>query len=161
MRSADRATAISGTRSLNGEDFLSAQQGLPKAAFDREQWGGSLGGRIVADKTFFFGAADRSTQTTPFNNGITAQNAAIIGLPAADVGNIDQYLRDTFAMAKVTHVANHNNTLTPTYAMTYDVISNFNAVCDPRPLRPVGLHRQHASASSGPGSRTRATGSTT
>jgi hypothetical protein len=112
-------------KSLNGEDFLSAQQGLPKTAFDRQQWGGSLGGRIIADKTFFFGAADRSTQTTPFNNGITAQNAAILGLPAADAGNIDQYLRDTFAMAKVTHVLNHNNTFIATYAMTYDVISNF------------------------------------
>jgi len=112
-------------KSLNGEDFLSAQQGLPKSAFDREQWGGSLGGRIVADKTFFFGAADRSTQTTPFNNGITAQNAAVLGLPAADAGNIDQYLRDTFAMAKLTHVQSHNNTFIATYAMTYDVISNF------------------------------------
>jgi hypothetical protein len=114
-------------KSLNSEEFLSARQGLPKAAFDREQWGGSLGGRIVADKTFFFAAADRSTQTTPFNNGITAQNAAIIGLPPEDAGNIDQYLKDTFSMAKLTHVANRNNTLTATYAMTYDVISNFNS----------------------------------
>ena len=113
-------------KTLNGQDFLSAQQGRPKAAFDREQWGGSLGGRLIADKTFFFGAADRSTQTTPFNNGITVQNAAILGIPAEDAGNIDQYLRDTFAMAKLTHVANRNNTLTATYAMTYDVISNFN-----------------------------------
>jgi Carboxypeptidase regulatory-like domain len=114
-------------KSLNGEEFLSAKQGLPKAAFDREQWGGSFGGRIIANKTFFFTAADRSAQTTPFNNGITAANAAIIGLPATDVGNIDQYLRDTFSMAKLTHVANSNNTLTATYAMTYDVISNFNS----------------------------------
>ena len=112
-------------KSLNGEDFLSAQQGLPKSAFDRQQWGGSLGGRIIANKTFFFGAADRSTQTTPFNNGITAQNAVILGLPADDAGNVDQYLRDTFAMAKVTHVLNRNNTFIATYAMTYDVISNF------------------------------------
>src|SRR5206468_6139586 len=114
-------------KTLNSEEFLSAKQGLPKAAFDREQWGGSLGGRIVANKTFFFTAADRSTETTPFNNGITAPSAAIIGLPAADVGNIDQYLKDTFSMAKLTHIANQNNTLTATYAMTYDVISNFNS----------------------------------
>ena len=113
-------------KTLNGQDFLSAQQGRPKAAFDRGQWGGSLGGRLIADKTFFFGAADRSTQTTPFNNGITVQTAAILGIPADDAGNIDQYLRDTFAMAKLTHVVNRNNALTATYAMTYDVISNFN-----------------------------------
>src|SRR4029078_5004513 len=82
-------------KTLNSEKFLSAKQGMPKAAYDREQWGGSLGGRIIANKTFFFAAADRATQTTPFNNRITAENAAIIGLPAADVGNIPQYLRDT------------------------------------------------------------------
>ena len=112
-------------KTLNGEDFLSEKQGLPKAAFDREQWGGSLGGPIVENKTFFFAAADRSTQTEPFNNSISAQNAAIIGLPAEDVGNIDQYLRDTFAMGKLTHIVNQNNTLNAAYAMTYDVISNF------------------------------------
>src|SRR5438093_1518006 len=114
-------------KTLNSEEFLSARQGLPKAAFDREQWGGSLGGRIVSNRTFFFAAADRSTETTPFNNGITAQNAAMIGLPGADAGNIDQYLKDTFSMAKLTHVAGQNSTLTATYAMTYDVISNFNS----------------------------------
>ena len=114
-------------KTLNSEEFLSAKQALPKAAFDREQWGGSFGGRVVADRTFFFTAADRSTQTTPFNNGITAANAAIIGLPPADVGNIDQLLKDTFSMAKLTHIVNQNNTLTASYAMTYDVISNFNS----------------------------------
>jgi hypothetical protein len=114
-------------KTLNSEEFLSAKQGLPKAAFDREQWGGSFGGRIVADRTFFFAAADRSTQTTPFNNGITAANAAIIGLPPEDVGNVNQFLNDTFSMAKLTHIVNQNNTLTASYAMTYDVISNFNS----------------------------------
>lgn len=112
-------------KELNSEDFLSKQQGLPKSAFDREQWGGSFGGRIVANKTFFFAAADRSTQNTPFNNGITAQNAAVVGLPAADVGNINNFLNDTFSMAKLTHVVNQNSTITASYAMTYDVISNF------------------------------------
>src|SRR4029077_4857645 len=45
----------------------------------------------------------------------------------ADVGNIDQFLNDTFSMAKLTHMFNQNNTLTASYAMTYDVISNFNS----------------------------------
>ena len=114
-------------KTLNSEEFLSAKQGLPKAAYDREQWGGSFGGRIVANKTFFFAAADRAAETTPFNNRITAENAAIIGLPPADVGNIPQYRKDTFSMAKLTHIVNSNNTLTANYAMTYDVISNFNS----------------------------------
>jgi hypothetical protein len=114
-------------KALNSEDFLSKQQGLPKSQFDRNQWGASLGGPLIQNRMFFFAAADRSTQNTPFNNRITAENAAIIGLPAADAGNINQYLNDTFSMGKLTHIANTNNTLTFTYAMTYDVISNFNS----------------------------------
>ena len=114
-------------KELNSQEFLSRKQGLPKAAFDREQWGGTFGGRIVANKTFFFAAADRSTETSPFNNGVTQANGAIIGLPPEDIGNIDQYLRDTFSMGKLTHISNQNNTLTFNYAMTYDVISNFQS----------------------------------
>jgi hypothetical protein len=110
---------------LNSEDFLSEQQGLPKAPFNKQQWGGSAGGPIVKDRTFFFGAFDRSTQDFPFNNNITPQNAAIIGLEPSDAGQINQYLYDTFAMGKVTHVVNSNNRLLFSYAMTSEEISNF------------------------------------
>ena len=114
-------------KSLNAQDFLSKTQGLEKSDFDRQQWGGSAGGPIARDRVFFFGAADRSTENTPYNNGITQENAAIIGLPPADVGNINQFLNDTFTMGKVTFAANTNNTITAQYAMTFDVISNFQA----------------------------------
>ncbi len=112
---------------LNAEDFLSQQQGLPKAQFDKQQWGGSAGGPIVANRTFFFAAADRSTQNFPFNNNITAQNAAIIGLEPGDAGDINQFLYDTFAMGKLTHVVNGNNTLSLSYAMTAEDIENFQS----------------------------------
>ena len=46
-------------------------------------------------------------------------------MPPADVGNINQFLNDTFTMGKVTIAANTNNTITAQYAMTFDVISNF------------------------------------
>jgi hypothetical protein len=114
-------------KTLNAQDFLSKQQGLEKSDFDRQQWGGSIGGPLVHNKTFYFGAADRATQDTPYNNGILSSDAATIGLPAADVGNINQYLNDTFAMGKITHVINANNTIAGQYAMTFDVISNFQA----------------------------------
>lgn len=114
-------------RTLNAQDFLSKRQGLGKSDFNRRVWGGSLGGPIVRDRTFFFGAADRSTQNTPYNNGILPENAAIIGLPAADVGNINQFLHDTFAMGKASHNINQNNTVMGLYAMTFDVISNFQS----------------------------------
>src|SRR5438132_5104729 len=112
--------------SLNSEDFLSQQQGLPKAQYTKQQFGGSLGGPIVADRSFFFGAADRSHEDFPFNNNITPQNAAIIGLEPSDAGQVNQYLYDTFAMGKLTHVVNPNNTLLLSYALTSEDISNFN-----------------------------------
>lgn len=114
-------------KTLNAQDFLSKRQGLGKSDFDRAQWGGSIGGPIARNRTFFFGAADRSTQNTPYNNGILPENAAILGLPADDVGNINQFLNDTFVMGKVTHNVNVNNALTGSYAMTFDVISNFQS----------------------------------
>ena len=112
--------------SLNSEDFLSAQQGLPKAQFSKQQFGGSFGGPIAQSRTFFFGAVDRSQQNFPFNNNITLQNAAIVGLEPSDADQVPQWLYDTFAMAKITHVVNPNNTILFTYAMTNEDISNFN-----------------------------------
>jgi hypothetical protein len=120
---------------LNSEDFLSAQQGLPKAQFSKQQYGGSFGGPIARNRTFFFGAADRSQQDFPFNNNITPQNAAAIGLPAADTGQIPQWLYDTFAMGKVTHVVNTSNTISLLYSMTKEDISNFNENFTARSLK--------------------------
>jgi Carboxypeptidase regulatory-like domain len=111
---------------LNSQDFLSASQGLPKATYTKQQFGGSFGGPIVRDRTFFFAAVDRSHEDFPFNNNITPQNAAIIGLRPEDAGQIPQYLYDTFSMGKITHVVNQNNTILLSYAMTSEDISNFN-----------------------------------
>ncbi|HMF97468.1 MAG TPA: carboxypeptidase regulatory-like domain-containing protein [Vicinamibacterales bacterium] len=111
---------------LNSQDFLSAQQGLPKAQYTKQQYGGSFGGPIRHDRTFFFSAFDRSQEDFPFNNNITQQNAAIIGLLPSDAGQIPQWLYDTFALGKVTHVVNQNNTLLLSYAFTKEDISNFN-----------------------------------
>src|SRR6266699_1137724 len=40
---------------LNANDFFANTAGIPRAEFRQNQFGGSLGGRIVRDKTFFFG----------------------------------------------------------------------------------------------------------
>ena len=111
---------------LNSEDFLSKQQGLPKAQYTKQQIGASFGGPVVHNRTFFFGAADRSHEDAPFNNNITPQNAAIIGLLSSDAGQVPQWLYDTFSMVKITHVANANNTISLLYSMTSEDISNFN-----------------------------------
>jgi hypothetical protein len=43
-------------RSLNANNFFNNSQGQPRPAFSQNQYGVSLGGRIIRDKTFFFAA---------------------------------------------------------------------------------------------------------
>ena len=57
-------------KTLNAQDFLSKKQGLEKSDFDRQQWGGSAGGPIAPNRVFFFGAVDRATENSPYNNSI-------------------------------------------------------------------------------------------
>jgi Carboxypeptidase regulatory-like domain len=40
---------------LNANDFFSNKTGVARPAYRQNQYGGSLGGRIIKDKTFFFG----------------------------------------------------------------------------------------------------------
>jgi outer membrane receptor protein involved in Fe transport len=40
---------------LNANDFFSNKAGTPRASYRQNQFGGSIGGRIQKDKTFFFG----------------------------------------------------------------------------------------------------------
>jgi hypothetical protein len=105
---------------LNAQSFLEKQRGLPVSKFDRNVWGGSAGGPLRLDKTFFFGAAEVTRQNTPFDNNITAANAALLGLPREDYGTVNQFLRDVFAMGKISQTLNQNNSIHGTYAMTRD-----------------------------------------
>jgi outer membrane receptor protein involved in Fe transport len=105
---------------LNAEDPLSKQRGVPKPQFDRQLYGGSFGGPIVRNRTFFFGAGERTQQNQPQDNNITAETGATLGLPPEDVGAINATLRDTFAMGKVNHRFSDNNSSYAAFAYTKD-----------------------------------------
>lgn len=94
---------------LNAQDFGERKRGAPKAPFTRQQWGGTLGGPVKRDRSFFFGAYERVKEAYSFDNGIRASDASLIGLPPQDVGSIPRYYRLNFAMAKWDHniSANH------------------------------------------------------
>ena len=47
---------------LNSKTFREEQDNDPKAPYDRQQFGGSIGGPIVKDRAFFFIAAERQQQ---------------------------------------------------------------------------------------------------
>lgn len=110
--------------SLNARDPLQKARGAPKSQFDRQLYGGSAGGPIVRNRAFFFGAAERLQQDTPRDNNIRPELAAIIGLPVADVGDINEYLRDTFGLAKFTGQLNPNHSLTASYVITRESAAN-------------------------------------
>jgi hypothetical protein len=114
---------------LNALDFGSKALGLTtKPDFNRQQWGGTLGGPVVADKSFIFGAYERVKEDTPFNNSVTAANAAAIGLAPSDTGNIPQYYRLNFAMSKWDHNLSNNNRLQVAFATSRWTEFNQSAV---------------------------------
>lgn len=113
---------------LNSQDPLSKQRGAPKSEFQRQLYGGSAGGPVIRDRTFFFAAAERLQEDTPQDNNVTADSGRILGLPDSDIGAITGRLRDTFAMGKVNHRLNPNHSLQLAYVMTKDVnASTFSA----------------------------------
>jgi len=113
---------------LNSQDALSKQRGVPKSEFQRQLYGGSLGGPVLRDRTFFFGASERLEEDTPQDNNITAENGRILGLPPDDIGAITGTLRDTFAMGKVNHRLTPSHSVQLAYVITKDInASTFTA----------------------------------
>src|SRR5207253_9417725 len=45
-------------RSITAKDFFTARDNLPKLPYSRQQFGGSVGGPIVPNRAFFFGALE-------------------------------------------------------------------------------------------------------
>jgi hypothetical protein len=61
---------------LNGNDFFANSAGIARPEFRQNQFGGSLGGRIVKDKTFFFGDIEALRQIQGRNTGLIATATA-------------------------------------------------------------------------------------
>lgn len=106
---------------FNAIDPLSKERNIAKPQFDRQLFGGSLGGPLVKDRTFFFASAERTQQNQPQDNNITAATGAALGLPAEDVGAITAQLRDTFVMGKLNHNITSNNFVYGAFAYTKDM----------------------------------------
>ena len=61
---------------LDANDFYANRDGEPKGAYAHDQYGGSIGGPIRKQKTFFFGDFERMRNNTPYTQTTTVPTAA-------------------------------------------------------------------------------------
>ncbi len=103
-------------QSLRAKDFFEKQTTDPKPTYDREEFGGSLGGRIVRDKLFFFGALERfrERQNLLVNPALLPQIAAIPGVTASPT--IPLPYNDTLLTVKIDHHISDKQTMFYRYA---------------------------------------------
>jgi hypothetical protein len=128
--------------SLNAQDFGEAARGVPKSTYDRQQWGGTLGGPVVHDKSFFFGAYERTVENWPVDNGISASVGAIIGLPAADVGTVPRYFHGHFAFGKFDQQITENQRIQGTVSWSHNQDHQIGFAVRPVAARSAA-HIQH------------------
>lgn len=103
-------------QSLRAKDFFEKQGTGPKPSYDREEFGGSIGGRIIKDKLFFFGAAERfrERQNLLVNPDLLPQIAAIPGVTASPT--IPLPYNDTLITIKMDHTISDKQTMFYRYA---------------------------------------------
>jgi hypothetical protein len=124
--------------SLNQNDPASVIRGVSKPPYSRQQAGVTLGGPIKHDKSFFFGSYERVKEDSVYDNAIRSSDASVIGLPAADVGNIPRQYRLNFALAKLDHNISATDRLQASFAISHwnenNLISSARAT---RSIQPI------------------------
>ena len=103
-------------QSLRAKDFFEKQTTDPKPDYSRQEFGGSVGGRIVKDKLFFFGAVERfrERQNLLVNPALLPQIAAIQGVTASST--IPLPYNDTLLTVKIDHHLSDKQTMFYRYA---------------------------------------------
>jgi hypothetical protein len=115
-----RDDALNSKKHFEKVDIFGNPVNLDKAPFSQDQWGATLGGPIVRDKTFFFASFEQLDISDA--NLVTIQDAAAVllndrGFPV-ELGNVPFQVQNTGVLGKVEHhwSANHNLVVRGSYA---------------------------------------------
>lgn len=123
------AVTKSGTNELHGEafaqytdknlsetDYFIKQRGDPKPAFKRKQYGVSLGGPIVKDRLFFFGAYEGNNQDRAFNVILGNRTPSNIAQFGQYEGAFVSPFRSDFFFGKLTFTPGDNQSFDLSYS---------------------------------------------
>ena len=111
-------------RSLNARTSTEKNNDVPKGDYRRWQYGGSLGGPIVRNRTHFFGSVERTQQDTTQSvntGGLFPEKDGVFALP----------YRENISVGKLTHQLSSSNFLTMRYGF-----NNNSQPYGPNPLSP-------------------------
>jgi hypothetical protein len=121
---------------------------VPTPPFDRQQYGGSIGGPIVKDKTFWFASGEYRHQNSA---ALTGQR--VYGATPADDDILNTTapapLREALFSTRVDHQLNSNNSLTARYSFNRSTQTAVQEGSEPTPLstaaeRQDSLNRFHS-----------------
>ena len=115
----------SGSNAYRGSTYLFTRQDwlaerpfllaptAPEPEFQRYNYGGTLGGPVTRDKSFFFLSYERWSQDLPVVSTITPANAAVLGIPSTSIGAFTS----TFRAHTVT--ARNDTQLSPAHRVSF------------------------------------------
>jgi outer membrane receptor protein involved in Fe transport len=106
------------------KDFFETQGAFDKAKFERQEFGGSIGGPVQRDRLFYFGAFERfrERQNSVVPAGAVAQLAAIPG--TNPLGEISTPYDDTLVTVKVDHQLSNTQQMFYRFASQHNTSPN-------------------------------------
>jgi hypothetical protein len=105
---------------LNAQDFSQKASGQSKAPYDRRQYGGTFGGPLQRDKSFFVASVEKLNENLPTSTVISADAIAAIGL-SQTAALMPRAMDSRFVFGKWDHNISNNQRLQVAFSFTRQV----------------------------------------